>query len=389
MALRIRRGPTADRTTVTFLEGELIYDTDQKAVYIGDGVAAGGLPVTSFTAEDAQDAAAAMFLNGTHANIAFNYNDTSNSIDATVTLDGGLLNIVEDLTPQLGGNLDLNSFKITGAGNIETTGDVTIIGDVSATEFSGPLVGDVSGDLTGTVLTAAQPNITSVGTLTSLAVTGSITGADFTGNVVTSSITTTSGDLTVAPNTDFSNGIDVTGAATLEDTTIDGLTTINTVVVSPLTVNIDDSATPGGRPVGLLINGQAQDLNFSGSAIEFRVNDGSTEEELVKLEAFSQSSTGDLPGLSVVVYNSGTAAYDTTPLSIDGSGILVTGLIGINDNLFIAERAAPTTSVGDSGDFAGLVVIADDYIYRCVADYDAGNPTADIWVRMAFDATPW
>jgi hypothetical protein len=35
---------------------------------------------------------------------------------------GGLADIVDDTTPQLGGNLDLNSNNITGTGNIDTTG---------------------------------------------------------------------------------------------------------------------------------------------------------------------------------------------------------------------------------------------------------------------------
>ena len=49
-------------------------------------------------------------------------------------------NIVEDVTPQLGGNLDLFNKTITGTGNINITGIVT------ATNF----VGDGSG-LTGIV----------------------------------------------------------------------------------------------------------------------------------------------------------------------------------------------------------------------------------------------
>ena len=52
---------------------------------------------------------------------------------------------------------------------------VTITGTATATAFSGPLTGNVTGNLTGTVLTAAQTNITSVGTLSSLAVSGNLT----------------------------------------------------------------------------------------------------------------------------------------------------------------------------------------------------------------------
>ena len=52
---------------------------------------------------------------------------------ATVTVSsGGLDNVVEDTTPELGGNLDLNSKFITGSGGINVTGVVT------ASSFSGP-----------------------------------------------------------------------------------------------------------------------------------------------------------------------------------------------------------------------------------------------------------
>ena len=36
-------------------------------------------------------------------------------------------NVVEDTSPQLGGNLDLNSNNITGTGNISTTGNLNLL----------------------------------------------------------------------------------------------------------------------------------------------------------------------------------------------------------------------------------------------------------------------
>jgi hypothetical protein len=42
MALKLRRGLSSDRTTVTPAEGELLYTTDTKLVYVGDGSTAGG-----------------------------------------------------------------------------------------------------------------------------------------------------------------------------------------------------------------------------------------------------------------------------------------------------------------------------------------------------------
>src|SRR5210317_115093 len=81
---------------------------------------------------------------------------SSESIKAYVDTTVAATNeVVEDTTPQLGGDLDLNSSDITGTGNINITGTI-----------------QSSGNITGTLATAAQPNITSVGTLTGFTSTG-------------------------------------------------------------------------------------------------------------------------------------------------------------------------------------------------------------------------
>jgi hypothetical protein len=43
MALRLRRGSDAERLLVTPLQGELIYATDTKKIYVGDGATLGGV----------------------------------------------------------------------------------------------------------------------------------------------------------------------------------------------------------------------------------------------------------------------------------------------------------------------------------------------------------
>jgi hypothetical protein len=79
---------------------------------------------------------------------------TQQSVKAYVDTTVAATNeVVEDTTPQLGGDLDLNSNDITGTGNINITGTI-----------------QSSGNITGTLATAAQPNITSVGTLSALTV---------------------------------------------------------------------------------------------------------------------------------------------------------------------------------------------------------------------------
>ena len=45
MPLRLRRGTNADRTTITPVQGEPIYTTDTKKLYVGDGTTAGGVEI--------------------------------------------------------------------------------------------------------------------------------------------------------------------------------------------------------------------------------------------------------------------------------------------------------------------------------------------------------
>lgn len=82
--------------------------------------------------------------------------------------------LVGDTSPQLGGNLDLNSNDITGTGDINTTGDLTIsgtgniptidFGDWTITESSGVLYFATGG--TNKMKLDASGNLTVVGNVT-------------------------------------------------------------------------------------------------------------------------------------------------------------------------------------------------------------------------------
>ena len=62
--------------------------------------------------------------------------------------DTKLADVIEDITPQLGGNLDLNSNDISGTGNININGEIeanTLIGDLrGATEFQAKAGEDIT-----------------------------------------------------------------------------------------------------------------------------------------------------------------------------------------------------------------------------------------------------
>ena len=68
---------------------------------------------------------------GTAATINFIGSNVTAAIGggvASVTITGGSSDVVSDTTPQLGGNLDLNSKNITGTGNISITGGINATG---------------------------------------------------------------------------------------------------------------------------------------------------------------------------------------------------------------------------------------------------------------------
>jgi hypothetical protein len=174
MSLRIRRGTDAQRQGIVFDLGEILYTTDNQQLWVGDGITAGAKNILAtsagdglvwnavdnvlefntanlgvntsdvtegsnkyFTTQRAQDAAASLLTTGTHTNITFTYDDVGNKINATVTLDGvGLLNLQQDVSPSLGGNLNLNSRNIIGTGNINTTGTLTTSGTITGNSFS-------------------------------------------------------------------------------------------------------------------------------------------------------------------------------------------------------------------------------------------------------------
>ena len=131
MALKLKRGTEADRLTYTPEEGELLYTTDAKKVWVGDGTTAGGIAVT-----------------------------TTGSGGEGV----GMLNLIDDTTPQLGGNLDLNNFSITGDGEININGNIYATGNINLGDNPSDTI-SVAGKITGSLVPVID-GAYSLGTLT-------------------------------------------------------------------------------------------------------------------------------------------------------------------------------------------------------------------------------
>lgn len=87
MGLQVRRGTNAERLLITPLQGELIYTTDTKEVYVGDGSTLGGVKISTSGIdfnEVIQDIVGGMFTGASHAGIVFTYDDVDGKIDANV-----------------------------------------------------------------------------------------------------------------------------------------------------------------------------------------------------------------------------------------------------------------------------------------------------------------
>jgi len=107
-------------------------------------------------------------------NYVLTYDDASGTIRLEANAGGGgaITSIVEDTTPQLGGNLDLNGNDITG------TGDINITGTVTATNLVGTFTGSTDFDtITTDGLTLVDNNISANRTNDDLILSSSGTGS--------------------------------------------------------------------------------------------------------------------------------------------------------------------------------------------------------------------
>ena len=116
MPLRLRRGTNAERLTITPLEGELIYTTDTKQVYVGDSNTVGGNSITSSSGGPLNSS---LSLNG------YNITGTGDiSIVGSVTASGGTYT---NGTATLGTNL-LETGTLSFNGSTVTSSDNFIAG---------------------------------------------------------------------------------------------------------------------------------------------------------------------------------------------------------------------------------------------------------------------
>jgi len=273
-------------------------------------------------------------------------NESTNESNALIFTAGGDVD---------GGNLGL-----------ESDGTLTYnpsTGVVTATGFVGALTGNVTGNASGTaatVTTAAQTNITSVGTLTAL----QIDNLNINGNTISSTagtdllITPLSGQQIVLDGTIIIDAGVVTGATSITSTAFVGDITGDVTGNADTATALETARTIGGTSFDGSAN-IAVALASVGTAVT--VADESSDTTCFPL--FTTAATGDLPPKSGtnLTFNSSSGLLTATLLAGDLTG----NVTGTADVATVATTVTITDN--ESTDESNAI------IFTAGGDVDGGN----------------
>ena len=226
--------------------------------------------------------------------------------------------------------------SLTVSGNISA-------GNVSATTFTGALSGAAT--TAGTVTTAAQPNITSVGTLTSLAVTGNVTAGNVSATTFTGALSgaaTTAGTVTTAAQPNITSvgtltSVSVTGNVAAGNLTTTGVLSVTGTGVSSIAGNLDMTSNN-------IIN-LATPVNSNDAATKQYVDD--VAQGLHTHDSCNAATDGTLATISggTVTYNNGTSGVGAT-LTTTGSYTTIDGVTLSNGMRILVKNEANTAHNG-------------------------------------------
>ena len=275
---------------------------------------------------------------------------TGGLITATGNITGGNINTSGNVSGSgnvIGGNLTTGGLvtatgNITG-GNLLTTGSMSVggnanVGNIGATNA-------VFTSISGTLSTNAQPNITSLGTLSNISVSGNatITNLSVTGNL-------NAGDITVGSIANGNSSVDITN-------------TNGNVTISVDSNNIAVFTTAGAHIEGILISdnanlGNAANANYFIGNFYGTANTATTANTVTTNAQPNITSLGNLANLTVVgnsnlgdagnVYIGGGAPSNTY-LTTDGSGNLSWSVI----NNFPPGGSNTQIQFNDNGSYQG------------------------------------
>ena len=199
--------------------------------------------------------------------------------------------------------------------------DAFFDGTVTADAFAGPLTGNVTGNASGTAATvtgAAQSNITSLGTLTTLTVDNVIINGSTIGHTGdTDLMTVASGVLTVAGEVDAVS-LDISG-----DADIDGTLEADAITIAGVTLAETISDTVGAMVTSNTESGITVAYDDTDNTLDFTIG------------TLNQNTTGSAATLTTARTIGGT--------SFDGSANIAVALAAVGTAVTVADESSDTT----------------------------------------------
>jgi hypothetical protein len=417
MSLRIRRGTDAQRTGVTFLEGELVYTTDTKKLYLGDGTTAGGIAVDSTTGSISQ--LADVNINGIQTGQILQWDgaqfiagddagdqdsifgaDSTLLVDATnssINLDGTVKgHIIPDQNETYNLGSASNKFNdLFLSGTTITLGTATISSDGSEITLSQPInatvksTGDVDTNDNSITNTAAGGNITIAPTAgKKLLVNDTVGGTSFAVDTTAKSIDIDNGyglKLATFGSADYSALVAQSGQIVFDNPT-KGLKIYNgtdwvTVaggaggagVVEGQTYDININGDIVGDDSTLLINTQTKDLSLLTGAFTGVLQAGTLNADAINGTTVTTTGLGTFSSASVGTNLTVSSLVTTNNLTSTGISTLnIVNATTINGDIF--------GSVTGDAHITGTITAEDSSVF-----FDAD--TRDINIRNATSNT--
>jgi hypothetical protein len=187
MSLRIRRGTDAQRSILVFDQGEIVYTTDTKKIYVGDGVTAGGVNVLK------NSAGVGVTFNDTTQ--AFDFSTANLGLSTSVVSEGTNKYFTTQRAQDAAASLFTSVGSPTSSGNVTgtiATGTVVISGSPTLAQGERFIVAGTGGGglVAGTyyIVSVTLPNVVLASTLSNAMAgtaityltTASLTGTTFT-----------------------------------------------------------------------------------------------------------------------------------------------------------------------------------------------------------------
>jgi len=263
---------------------------------------------------------------------------------------GGLLSVNATPSTSTTTGAIVTSGGIGAAGNIYAGGAVVITGNTSAGNVSATK--GIFTSVAGTLLTAAQPNITSVGTLSSLTVNSGGLNAVTT---TTATVNATSGNIgTLAVTTGLSTANAVVTGGSINNATI-GDTTHTTgrfTTVTATTVNAGTIGNTGATLTGTLSTTAQPNITSVGTLTSLAVTNATTVGNLVTTNgvfwangtAFASSLYSNANVTSYLPTYSGNIGGTVT-----GNQPYITGLTGLTGLSVTGNVTATNVIISDIG----------------------------------------